>query len=345
MRGRAALQITGVSMVIGVTLGASLVASTPAKAVTFGSNLATTANDSVCEFQSLEPETRVCTVGQHDLLAGHTATGGLVAPFDGVIVRWSVLSGTASPGTGTVKLALRAMSGPGYLRKGPEVELPPSPPGTRYTYVERMSIGAGQPIGVKVTVSNRSTQEASAPIAFREEGVGTIDTWTGEPWESIWTTEEDVELLLDAEIEPDADRDGYGDLTQDCFPNSAGSQELCGRDLEAPTIWPRFAARQAFLRSGAILVRVASNEAGLASAEGRLEIKGRGGWTYGLRGARRPVAVDGQAALLRLRVRKRALKAARAAVREGRKILVTVLVGVADAAGNERQATARIRPR
>lgn len=39
-------------------------------------------------------------------------------------------------------------------------------------------------------LTNRNTQEAGAPIAFREEGVGMIDTWTGEPLESIWETEE-----------------------------------------------------------------------------------------------------------------------------------------------------------
>jgi hypothetical protein len=208
-----------------------------------------------------------------------------------------------------------------------------------------MPISAGQPFGVKIMVANRNTQEAGAPIAFREEGVGTVGTWSGEPMKSIPETEENVELLLDAEIEPDVDHDGYGDLTQDVCLNYHGSHEFCApRDRKAPTIRRRFGARQAFLRSGAVLVRVTSNEAGLASAWGRLEIKGRGGWTYFLREAQRPVSAGGQAAL-RPRLRKRALKAARVAMREGKKILVTVRVGVADVTGNERQATVRIRPR
>ncbi len=208
-----------------------------------------------------------------------------------------------------------------------------------------MPVWATQPIGVKVTVGNRSTQEAGAPIAFREEGVGTVDTWTGEPWEggTIWTQEEDVELLLDADVEPDADGDGYGDLTQDCFLNLALSRELCGRDLEAPTIRPHFTARQAFLGSGVVLIRVESSETGLARAEGRLSVKGREGWTSRLRGAYRPV-VAGRQATLPLRVRNRALVAARRASRQGRRILVTARVAVTDAAGNERQATARVHP-
>ncbi len=301
-------------------------------------------NDSVCKFQSFEPETRICRVEQDDLLAEHAAAGGLVAPFDGVIVSWSVVSGTALPGTGTVKLALRTESVFGDFRRGPEVELPSSPPGTTHTYPEQMSIVAGQPIGLTISTTNRNTQEAGAPIAFRGEGVGKISTLTGQPLKSIWNTEEDVELLLDAEIEPDADHDGLGDLTQDCFPGLLGRQELCGHDLVSPTIQPHFAARQAFLRSGTILIGVTSNESGLASAEGRLQIKGRGGWSYRLRGARKSVAAEGQA-VLRLRIRKLALKEARTAVSNGKKLLVTARVGVADAAGNERQATVQVRPR
>lgn len=161
----------------------------------------------------------------------------------------------------------------------------------------------------------------------------------------IWETEANTKLLLDAEIEPDADRDGYGDLTQDVCPGFSDDHQLCRvGDQEAPTIRFLSAAWQGFLSSGAIPVRVKSSETGHASAEGWLRIKGRDGRVYRLRGVRKRVVADSQRTL-RLPARKRTLRAARSAMRFDKKMLVTVRVGVVDAAGNERQKTAHVRPR
>ncbi|HEX6204907.1 MAG TPA: hypothetical protein VFZ29_03775 [Solirubrobacterales bacterium] len=323
-------------------LAISLLGASPVKADTLGSNLASAPNDSVCKFQVFEPKTQVCTVAQSSLTPSHTGAGGLTVPFDGIVVKWSVVSGPVLPGTGKVTMALRATEGPGYMEKGPEVELPLGSPGTRYTYPERLPVTAGQPLGLRIAVENRSIQEAGAPIAFAEPGVGTINFWWGEPESAIWDEEAGVELLLDAEIEPDADHDGYGDLTQDCFPGHPGDQHLCGQDLAPPAIQARFAKQQAFLRSGAIVVRVGSSEAGLARASGELQIKGRGGRTYSLGSASKSLVAGGQA-VLRLRVRHKVLKAARVAAAEGRRSVVTGRVGVRDASGNEGQAPIRVR--
>jgi|SRR6188472_3229649 len=326
-------------------LAALLFAASVAKAETVGSNLTTAPDDSVCKFQVSEPATRVCTVDQHELVGGHAAANGLKVPFDGVVVRWSVVSGPVLPGTGKVTMALRATQGPGYMEKGPEVELPLGAPGTRYSYAERLPVTAGQPVGLRITIENRSVQEAGAPIAFTEPGVGTIDRWSGDPESASWDVESGVELLLDAEIEPDADHDGYGDRTQDCFPNHPGDQALCGRDLTPPVIKPQFAKVQGFLRTGRIVVRVSSNETGVAKASGDLRVKGKGvvGRGYVLHGARKAVAAGG-VAVLRLQVWRKALKAVRLAAAEGKKITVTGRVGVLDASGNESQAPIRVQP-
>ena len=330
---------------IAGALGFWLFTTSPATAATIGSNLATASNGSVCKFQVSELKTQICTVDQRELLTSHTAAAGLVVPFDGVVVRWSVVSGPALPGTGKVTMALRATQGPGYLEVGPAVDLPLNSPGSRFTYAERLPVTAGQLLGLRIAIENRSVQEAGAPLAFAESGVGTTDLWWGDPGWAAWDEEPGAELLLDAEIEPDGDHDGYGDLTQDCFPNHSGDQALCGHDLVPPTIRPRFAARQSFLRSGTVVVRVSSNEAGIARARGEMRIDKNGsGTAYVLRSARRSIQAGGEA-VLRLRLRKKALKMARSGAAEGKKIVVTGRVGVLDAAGNEGQAPIRVRLR
>jgi len=326
-------------------LGAAMAIPVSAAAETIGSNLATAPNESLCRFESSEPASRFCIVGQHQLTASHSEPAGLTAPFDGVVVGWSVVSGVAPPGTGVVKLALRTTAGPGYLQKGPEVELPLGSPGTRYSFPERMSVSARQPLGLAISVANRNGQAAGAPIAFREDGVGVVDTYTGEPFapQTIWDQEEDIELMMNAIVEADADHDGYGDLTQDCFPGTPLMTELCGRDIAPPAITLRFRPHQPFLRSGVVSGRIYSSEAGRVSASGLLEIKGPHGRTASLRNAAGALTT-GSATELRLRLLAPALRAAKAALAEGKRVLVAVSVRAVDASGNDRLAFANVRP-
>jgi hypothetical protein len=338
------LRFAVIWLLVTCTLGGICVASTAAEAATFGSNLGAGANESLCRFQSLEPETRSCTIEQVDLLSSHSPTDGLVAPFDGVIVRWSVVTGTPLSGTGAVKLALRSLP-PGFLERGPEVELPLSSPGTRHTFLERMPVTAGQYVGLRIWITNHSTQEAGAPIAFRQDGVGTIRNWAGEPYESASEgLEGGVELLMEAEIEPDGDHDGYGDLTQDCSPNEIGSDQRC--DFKAPAIRLRSVRRQPFLKTGVISIHASLNETGFASAAGRLLVMGkRGRWTSSLRNPDSRLVEAGGWAALRLRVPKRALKAARVAAQRGKEILAKVNIRVVDTRGNERRELVEVDSR
>jgi len=342
--GRGALVGVGIGCLFMLS-GSTCCIGGSASAAVVGSNLGRGASGSLCKFESFEPETRVCTVWQHDLQSDHTASDGLVAPFDGVVVRWSVVSGPVSAGTGSVKLALRAMHGLTPEATGAEVDLPiDSPPGTRHTYQERLSVLAGQPIGLRAVVANRNTQEAGVPIAFSEKDVGSVDYLLGEPPGAIWDQEESFELLLNAEIEPDQDEDGFGDLTQDCFPNHPGDQDLCGADLRAPIIRPLFAKRQAFLRKRVVIVRVYSDEAGVARAKGAVEIRGRGGQRFPLEAAHRPIAAGG-IAKLSLRLPMRAVRAARHPSRESKTLFVRIRMLVSDAARNTQEAHVRIEPK
>jgi len=315
-------------------------------AATIGSDLQASPNGSVCAFDSLEPETRSCTVGQFELSPTHTASDGLVAPFDGVVTEWSVIGGAAPPGTGSVKLALRITSF-GHYEKGPEVDLPLGPPGVRYTYPASMRIAEGQKLGLKISVSNRRPLEAGAPLAFKESAIGETDTWTfgdAEPWgTSIRGGEESTELLFAAVVEPDQDKDGLGDLTQDCFPSHPFDQQFCGRDLRPPGISRQVDPYQRFLRSGVVVARVSSDEAGTARATGLLTIKGNPKRTFGLRRARTPIAQDASV-VLRLRVQRGALQLARNAAREGHRVFASVHLSVTDAGGLVNEKRAIVRP-
>jgi hypothetical protein len=118
MKGKRRIRSAGAVLPAGTVLAGA----TPAAAVPIGNALTTTPNGVVCGFQSPEPRTRPCTVGQDNLLADHTATSGPIAPGDGVIVSWSTLSGTAPPGTGSVRLSLRAFGPLNDPTAGPQVD-------------------------------------------------------------------------------------------------------------------------------------------------------------------------------------------------------------------------------
>lgn len=72
----------------------------------------------------------------------------------------------------------------------------------------------------------------------------------------------DAELLMNATIEPDADKDGFGDETQDrCRPADAATQGDCRTPtLIPPTVIPAEPAPQTTIRRGPSS-KVAANEA------------------------------------------------------------------------------------
>ena len=197
-------------------------------------------------------------------------------------------------------------------------------------------------------MTNGSPQEAGAPLAFREPMFAAIDIWSGgdgEPWSRSTTREgeEDTELLFAAAVEPDADFDGLGDLSQDCFPNHPFDQELCGRDLRPPGVSRQVRPHQHFLRSGVIVARVSSDEAGMARAAGQLEIKGNPARTFALRPARSAISSN-ESVALRIRIRREALRAARESAREGKRVVASVRLSVTDAAGLVGEKRAIVRP-
>ena len=177
-----------------------------------------------------------CTYSQVDLPVSAAAPGGLVAPSDGVVVRWRIKVGGA---TGPVVLRVifrpkapisQAATGGGT---GPTVT-----PATNQTstYDVRLPISTGNSIGIDCCAGG-------GPIGFNlNPGSGTflagwrpalVDYETPARSDNFsWSRE----LLVNADIEPDADLDGYGDETQDLCPTNASIQGAC--PASAPTTSP-----------------------------------------------------------------------------------------------------------
>ena len=158
------------------------------------------------------------------LLVQKTVDGASTAiPFDGVVVRWRVLSSNSnqfririlSPQSGS---GLKVLSSSAVE----SVSVEPSPPiGKVTSFATRLSIPAGSYVGLA------SPTKSLAPIALSVSGAsatefhdapdGTVisDPGTARSWE----------VAYDADVEPDADHDGYGDVTQDSCPGSATVHE------------------------------------------------------------------------------------------------------------------------
>jgi hypothetical protein len=319
-------------------------------AVTVGSNLLSTPNAGVCGFESAAVTDRPCTVSQSWLAYGRVSPAGLRAPMSGVITRWALLSGPATPGTASVKLRLRTIGASQGGASGELVDLPLNPPGEQSyrSFPARLPVYQGQAVGLTALVSGRGEGPASVPIAYQGPEIGAVDFWESalaEGTTGIWYQQEQTELLMNAEIEPDVDGDGYGDDSQDLCPTDRSRQGPCAlRDLQPPLTRLTYRSSQDFLERGAVVLRLRSSELGTAFARARLKIEGRRGATYDLPSDSKSVGAR-STSTLRLRLGKAVRQAAARAVAQGKKVVVVATAFVTDLAGNRGGVTVvTVRP-
>jgi hypothetical protein len=232
-RGRRLAADTGLTMPsrMGALLAALVLIglclpSTSLGAVTIGSNLADTPNISfACS------ATHQCTVIHASLQSSLQAPGGITSPMDGVVVRWRVRS-ASSPGTLTLRIVKPNGSGQ-FTGDGTGAPVTPVTDGSVNTFATRLPIHAGEQIGVDCcnAVSDflfHSTGNASDAFSYFGGGGGDQpDLVDGEPFRSPQGTNANIELLVNADIEADADHDGYGDETQDLCPTDPTTQGPC----------------------------------------------------------------------------------------------------------------------
>jgi hypothetical protein len=194
-------------------LAALAIAAPASAAVTVGSNLAHAPNLSVCE------KATSCTVWLISLASGSQAAGGVQSSVDGVVVRWRVRS------TGAAGDSLR----PRVLDEtNTTVGIPVTLPNVAaiLTYQTRLPIKAGNRFAVDVLGGGMGS-----PIVYSALGAGEsiaqLPAISPGPLASPVASLKNEELLLNADIEPDLDGDGYGDETQDQCPTQKATHGPC----------------------------------------------------------------------------------------------------------------------
>jgi len=141
------------------------------------------------------------------------------APFDGVVVRWRVLTRNTSdygirvvgPTTGSSFKVLGSSA-------TEHVAFPPSPTiGGITTFQTRLPIPAGGYVGLATASMSQPESVFPSPgSSLAKLHDGSDGTVYDEP--GAVSTQE---LTYDADIEADADHDGFGDLSQDSCPSTA----------------------------------------------------------------------------------------------------------------------------
>ncbi len=154
-----------------------------------------------------------------------TAIGGAstAAPSDGVVVRWRVLNAESGPFTLRVVSFLPESSGGVYrtyrVLRSSATESVTAPAGPLFSKISsfptRLPIPAGAYLGLgKPSGRNLGFQASGGSATYSQvDNVGDGLAASGETHNGTF--------LYDADIEPDVDGDGYGDVTQDSCPSSA----------------------------------------------------------------------------------------------------------------------------
>lgn len=319
----------------------------PARAATFGSNLLDPPNAGVCTVPTGATEAS-CTYSQLLLAGGHAAKGGAQPRNEGVITSFRVASGSPAPGTTSVKLRLRLLApeqGLAFTAGRPYLDMPLEP--GIHEFPADLLILKGMQVGLDTLVGGASG-DASAPLAHTEAGVGSLNTWIPSPPEGSLpppVSEENRELLFNVTVEPDRDRDGYGDLTQDRCPEDRRRQSHC--DRTPPRIKVVYVRRQDFLRGKRIVVFTRSSEPGKIYASGQIELP-QPSVTWGIYGDSKRVGKEGRGgwARLVLHVPAEAREHAARSFAHGRRLFAKVFVTAVDRFGNQSHPTVVIvKPR
>lgn len=299
-------------------------------------------NASVCPIPRGSTEAS-CTVLQLRRAYGNPFAGKFKAHSDGVITKWWVNSGPASPATSAVHLRLRLFDGfdpvPGAQTR--YRRLPIRRPGM-HRFLARLPIKRGQEIALDVAVLGSRGGTAAAPIGRLVRDIREVAVWTPvlrlaprRPNDLLQSTK----LQLAARVEPDSDEDGWGDFTQDRCHFDPRRHSACPADRVKPRLRISYARRQDFIAKRKLFLRIQTSEYARVFASGLLTV---GGTANGLLGSAAWLP-GGGSAIFPVYINDFSLRAAKRAVAKGGHPFVDVTVEVTDASGNRRQREVRVR--
>ena len=150
-----------------------------------------------------------------------TAAGtSTAAPTDGVVVRWRL----QGPGAGDYRIRiLNPKAGGGYTFARSSDPATVGADEALQTYATRLPIAVGGYVALTPPFSVPESTQVTPPAG------SSFATIADSPDGSAATIAGSLPgvFLYDADIEPDADHDGYGDVTQDACPADATTQGAC----------------------------------------------------------------------------------------------------------------------
>lgn len=188
-----------------------------------GSNLAGEPDAAVCP--PVPPGVpHSCTESIASLAPANAAPAGAIVPSDGVVTVWRIKRGAGD--AFAVETALRVIRGTTGAGTSAEVTLPAGA-GT-YEFPTRLPVAAGDQIGVDLRGLPTDFPVTIARVTGVNDDV--YNEWTTPLTDGASAPPQARprrELLINADVEADADRDGFGDETQDACPTIPTTQRAC----------------------------------------------------------------------------------------------------------------------
>jgi uncharacterized repeat protein (TIGR01451 family) len=168
-----------------------------------------------------------------DYLQLGVSTGSrYTVPFDGVITSWSFQADASPPVSSTAFIVARACCGTrGFYTTVGAAPASAVTANELNSYPARIQVRAGDVIGLSTGdgdfywhIGDTEDQAAAAP---RGIGVGGSASYTTQQFETDYSVQGGSRLDVSAQVEPDADGDGFGDVSQDACPGVPGSLQGC----------------------------------------------------------------------------------------------------------------------